>query len=183
LILVLQFLPPRQLKAQEAEAPFGLRWGATVDEIKSLGIELQASPSASPYGDTYMASKLPKSIAGQEATLLCFGHNNKLWRVAAISTSFDNDPYGSSAKNRYSELYAVLREKYGNGHSTERIGGSIFSEPNEFVYGIFKNESQWFTNFENLAVFIQLGLFAPDMNSLRWRLIYENSQICPLATY
>lgn len=173
LLLVLQLLLPGRLVGSEADAPFGLTWGATAEEIKALGVELKPSEAAD-FGASFIASKLPRSISGQEGTVLSFGHDNRLWRVAAISVPFANDPYGIAAKERYQELVAVLGEKYGKGHSVEQVAEGYFSEPKHFVYGISQGESQWFTNFENPDLFVQLGLYAPNLSDLRWRLIYEN---------
>jgi len=121
-----------------------------------------------------VATKLPKSISGQELTLLSFGHDNKLWRIIAISTPYENDPYGNAAKDRYEELSKALAEKYGKGRVSERFGERFYSEPKNFVYGISQGESVWFTNFENSDLWVQLNLRGQDMSALRWNLIYEH---------
>jgi len=175
LLLVLQGSTSDLLAAQEVEeAPFGLTWGTTVDEIKSLGVDVKPAEDKASFDDTYLASKLPKSISGQEVTILSFGHNNKLWRIAAVSTAYENDPYGNAAKDRYEELSTALAEKYGKGEISQRLGTGFFAEPKNFVYGLSRGESVWFTNFQNSNIFVQLGLYAPDSLTLRWRLIYEH---------
>jgi hypothetical protein len=163
--------------AQEAEAPFGLAWGRSVEDIKTLGVDLTPYKESKDAGDSYIASKLPKSISGQESTYLSFGFNNKLWRIAAASTAFENDPYGSAAKARYAELSTVLTEKYGKGSTVERLGEGLYSEPKNFTYGINLGESHWATQFETPTMSITLALFAQDISSLRWVLIYENKAL------
>jgi hypothetical protein len=162
--------------AQETEAPFGLSWGASTEQVKSLGVDLK-QPDKDSFGETYSASNLPKGISDQQITFLSFGNDNKLWRIAAISTPFENDPYGNSGKNRYSELVGILSEKYGKGHSVHHLGESIYADANYFVAGIRGGESQWFTDFETPTLFIQLGLVAQDSSTLRWRVIYENKAL------
>jgi hypothetical protein len=162
--------------AQDAEAPFGLTWGSSIDQVKSMGIELKPQEKGS-FGDSYLASKLPKAISDQEVTFLSFGNDNKLWRIAAISTPFENDPYGAKGQERYDELSGVLSEKYGKGKSVKRLGESIYSDPKYFVAGIRGGESQCFTDFDSANLSVQLGLFASDSSTLRWRIIYENKRL------
>jgi len=178
LLLVLQISCAAQsTAADQAEAPFGLTWGSTVEDIKALGVDLKPSGDSNDFGESYVASRLPKSVSGQESTFLYFGHNNRLWRVLGASTPFENDPYGIAAKARYAELSAVLSEKYGKGNAVEQLGEGFYSKPDNFVYGISQGESHWFTKFEGPGVSITLGLFAQGSSALRWVLIYENKTL------
>jgi hypothetical protein len=167
-----------RLLAQEAEAPFGLTWGASVEEVKPLGVDLREyKEESNAYGESYLASKLPKAISGQQSTYLSFGLNNKLWRIVVASTPFENDPYGLAAKARYEELSNVLTEKYGKGSTVEQLGEGYYSEPKNFVYGIKQGESRWATKFDTPTMSITLALFAQDMSSLQWVLIYQNKAL------
>ena len=129
---------------------------------------------ASLWSCTARSSKLPKAIHDQEITYLFFGNDNKLWRITAISSSFENDPYGNGAKSRYDELVGILSEKYGRGTSVHQFGDDFYKRPDNFVYGIQQGQTAWFTNFANPDLFIQLGLLAEGQSTLRWRVIYEN---------
>ena len=126
------------------------------------GVELTVE-TIEGYGgkaEVYRAEKGNPVIHG------VFGNDNKLWRITAISSSFENDPYGNGAKSRYDELVGILSEKkYGRGTSVHQFG---------FVYGIQQGQTAWFTNFANPDLFIQLGLLAEGQSTLRWRVIYEN---------
>jgi hypothetical protein len=73
----------------------------------------------------------------------------------AVSSPFENDPYGGSAQNRYDELIGVLAEKYGTGDSVHKLGDGLYKEPNFFVAGIRQGETVWFTNFANSDLFIR----------------------------
>jgi hypothetical protein len=84
---------------------------------------------ASLWSCTARSSKLPKAIHDQEITYLFFGNDNKLWRITAISSSFENDPYGNGAKSRYDELVGILSEKYGRGTSVHQFGDDFYKRP------------------------------------------------------
>jgi len=130
---------------------------------------------ASLWSCTARSTKLPKAIHDQEITYLFFGNDNKLWRITAISSSFENDPYGNGAKSRYDELVGILSEKkIRQGDQCAPIRGRLFKRPDNFVYGIQQGQTAWFTNFANPDLFIQLGLLAEGQSTLRWRVIYEN---------
>ena len=121
--------------------------------------------------------KLEKAVADQEATLLSFGFNDKLWRILIVSREFKNDPHGTEVLVRYRELSSVLSEKYGKPKELHRLGGSIYSEPRYFLAGIRGGESSWYSNFDSRTLFIQLGITASDSSTGRWRLIYENKSM------
>jgi hypothetical protein len=98
------------------EAPFGLTWGMSASEVKALGVELSDFPQ-SDWGHSFSATKLPKVLGDAEMVVLSFGFNDKLWRIAAVSRSFENDPAGVATMARYNELDKILADKYGKGTS------------------------------------------------------------------
>ncbi|MGE0063839.1 MAG: hypothetical protein AB7T86_17385 [Xanthobacteraceae bacterium] len=159
--------------ASAEDGPFGLKWGSSVEEIRTSGVELKDF-SSSEFGRSFVATKLNKALSDQDTTLLSFGYDNKLWRIVAVSRSYENDPYGNSVKSRYKELSDVLSSKYGKGKTSHHLGRSIYSEPQYFLAGIRGGDSNWFTNFDAGRVFIQLGLSASDSSTGRWRMIFEH---------
>lgn len=166
-----------QLSAQTAsEGPVGLQWGASVADLQARGIELKEFDSKD-FGKSYFASNLDKALSDQSAAVLSFGANDRLWRVAINGKQVTNDPSGSAALERYVELADVLREKYGAPKQNHDRGDRFYSQPSNFVYGVSNGNIRWFSNFETPAVFIQLGLFAPSMSAINWRLIYENKPL------
>jgi hypothetical protein len=62
----------------EPDAPFGLTWGAGVEDVRKIGVELKEAQKNTEFGAAYAASKLPKVLGDQEATLLFFGFNDRL---------------------------------------------------------------------------------------------------------
>jgi hypothetical protein len=171
LIAVITIVGSQPARSQ-SEAPFGLTWGVSADDLRAIGVDLRELPEKT-FGISYAASKLPKVLADQEATLLSFGFDNKLWRVIGLGKQVENDPYGAAVKERYQELLGLLAEKYGKSRSVHTLGGSIYSEPRYFIAGIRGGESSWFSNFSTTETDVQLSLTATDSSTARWRVIFE----------
>jgi hypothetical protein len=159
--------------ARGQDAPLGLSWGATVADLSNQGIELKDF-EGSIFGKSFLAMKVERAVADQQASLLSFGFNDKLWRIVITSREFSNDPTGTAVRARYEELSSVLSEKYGKAKQVHQLGRSIYSESRYFIAGIRGGETSWFSNFETPTLFIQLGITASDSSTSRWRLIYEN---------
>lgn len=95
------------------EAPFGLAWGGTYNQIKSLGIglvhtEVKDSPNS------FFATTLPKNLPGFNQVIVSFGENNLLWKITAYSDLFDDTPSAEKALEMYHKYYRLLEQKYGN---------------------------------------------------------------------
>ncbi len=149
-------------KDDSGAAPFGLQWGMSSAQARAIEIVLTEDPHKN-YGVTYIATKLPKVIADVRAVLLSFGFDDKLWRVAAISKDFSNDPYGSAVQKRYDELAAELTEKYGRGETESGASDEFYSDPKNFVYAIQSGNAWHYTNYNTDLIRIQLGIGATDL--------------------
>ena len=165
--------PPQ---TQDESAPLGLTWVSSSSEIAAQGIDLKPFPQKD-FGETYLATKLPRALSDQETAALSFGFDNKLFRVAIISRAYENDPSGAAIRSRYSDLLAILSEKYGKPHSVENLGGSIFGQSEYFLAGINGGHSNWYSIFETPGMTIQLGLIADSSSTGRWRIIYEEKSL------
>ena len=161
----------------EPDAPFGLTWGAGVEDARKIGVELKETGKNTEFGVAYTASKLPKVLSDQETTLLFFGFNDRLWRILAASKSVSNNPYGTTVKDRYQELVSILAEKYGKPSSFHKLGDSIYSQPEHFLAGIRGGNSSWFSNFNTSELDVQLGIRATDSSTANWVLIFENKAL------
>jgi hypothetical protein len=172
--------PPLAL-AQDADrnaAPFGLIWTMSAADTRTLGVDLKEI-QPKDFGTSYVATKLSKILSDMQTVIVSFGYDDKLWRVAAVSREFKNDPSGISVRARYDELASVLADKYGKGHQTHSQDTRLWKSSTEFVMGIKVGRSDWFTNFETNLLFIQLGIIAEDSSTAQWRIIMENK---PLRT-
>jgi hypothetical protein len=168
-LLVLLLSTWARAEGQPNEAPFGLVWGMSNSQAKSLGVELTEVPGKD-NGISFSATKLPKVLSDAQAVFLSFGLNDRLWRMAVMSKDFQNDPAGNSVISRYNELKQLLAEKCGSGKSFERIEKGY--DGNYFMLGISSGNSQWFTDFKTDDLQIQLGIIGSS-NEAHWRLIIE----------
>ncbi len=158
------------------EGPFGLIWGSSPEEARAQGVELKEL-AGKEFGSSFTAANLPLAIADQETSILAFGYDDKLWRILAISKPFNNDPTGANLKTRYTDLSAVLSEKYGKPAIFHSLGDSIYSQPQYFLAGVRGGDTKWFANFETPALLVQIGLVAEDSSTGRWRMIFEDRAI------
>jgi hypothetical protein len=175
MVLMFVVLAPRWSMAQQpsGDAPLGLRWGSNLADMKASGIEVKEH-AGTDFGTSFALSKLSKALSDQAAALGSFGYDDKLWRVVIISKDFPEDPTGSTVLARYNELSAILAEKYGKPRQVHQVGDSIYAEQKNFIYGINNGRTNWFSNFDNPQLFIQLGVIADNMSNGKWRIIYEN---------
>jgi hypothetical protein len=160
----------------DQEGPLGLTWGTTSDQVRALGAELKDMPK-SDYGASFVATKLPRVLSDQEATIISFGYDDRLWRLVAISKAFPDDPTGTNLKVRYQELLAILAEKYGAPSSVHNLGDSIFQQSQYFLAGVKDGRTNWYTNFSTPSLSVQLNLSAEDSSTGRWRIIYEEKSL------
>jgi hypothetical protein len=167
----------KETKAEEtAEAPFGLKWGVSEADAKVMGLTL-AKFEQEKEGKRFTATGLSKVISDTELVLLDFGYNDKLWLVAAISKSFDNDPYGGSVRARYDELSKLLEGKYGKGEASHIRDRRLYNGADEFLAGIKTGRSVHATIFKAPGVTVELSIGATSFNAGYYRLRYENNDL------
>lgn len=95
------------------EAPFGLSWGATYDQIKALGVQMQKVTREDSVND-FMITQLPKPLSDFRQVIISFGENNSLWRINAYGDLIDDDASASKVLRLYRKYYKLLEQKYGN---------------------------------------------------------------------
>lgn len=171
LMITLLMVVTTRAQPTPAEAPFGLTWGMSAEQVQAQGVTITEIPEQK-FGKSFAAKSLPKVIGDTELVHLSFGNDNKLWRIAAVSKSTKDDPYGSAIKLRYDDLAAALAEKYGRG--TQEHFAAKFHEHEHFVMGIKSGDNWWYTNFASPVVTVQIGIGATDFTSAHWLLIYSN---------
>ena len=164
------------LAEQQTQAPFGLSWGASTSEVRALGVDLKPMPD-DETGKRFIATSLPKVLADIEMVVLQFGYRDRLWRVAAVSKSYENDPYGSAILARYDELSGLLASKYGTGSQHHHRGDSLYSEPQYFIAGIRGGESWHYTDFSKDGTGVQLSIRAQRSDAAYYLLSYVNETL------
>jgi hypothetical protein len=169
---------PGAVEQDHDAAPFGLEWGMSSTHVRALGVEIKDSP-LKDYGSSYAATKLPKVIADIDAVVLSFGFDDKLWRIAAVSKPFANDPYGSAVRKRYDELASELAEKYGSGEQHHQLGQGFYGKADTFVYALQTGNAWYYTNYTTSLVKIQISIRASEPSTGFYQITFENS---PLQT-
>jgi hypothetical protein len=173
-------LVPKEILAADASksgddrGPFGLTWGATVAEVRSLGVALSASTSKD-FGDAYSATNLPKVIEDATAILLAFGYDNKLWHVAAVGPTIDNDPTGIQVLARFAELSHALTARYGVGKETDIRDNEVFKEPKEYIASLKTGRAHRYVNFNNGSSSAELSIRASSLDAAFWVMIFESN--------
>lgn len=94
-------------------APFGLKWLATIDEIRYLNVRLQPK-EIKDMPNTFTASNLPKPVSVFREVLVSFGENDSLWRISAYGKRVKDDSRASKGVAEYNKYYEMLSKKYGN---------------------------------------------------------------------
>ncbi len=157
-------------------APFGLEWGMSSAEVRELGLELKDA-QVRDYGTSFTATKLPKIISDVETVLLSFGYNDKLWRVAALSRTFANDPHGSAVISRFDELAAVLVEKYGRGTPHYQYDPNPLMKGEDFLYQVEAGKAWHYTDFATPTIHVQLIIGASSTSDGSYRIIFEHKPL------
>lgn len=155
----------------DEKAPFGLFWGDSAELVKASGVQLRALPS-DKSGERFAASNLPKALADLGAVILSFGNNNRLHKIEAVSEDFVNDPDGARLKARYRELSGALTAKYGRGVVRHEIP-EPWTRPNDFLTGIYRGSSHYYTEFFGQNVTVRLEIRAIRSGISNYALIFQ----------
>ncbi len=173
------FLPDKMLaadasKADDDRGPFGLTWGKTVAEVRSIGVALSTS-AAKDFGDAYSATNLPKVVEDAEAVVLAFGYDDKLWHVTAVGHTIENDPAGNQVLARYLELKSALTDRYGVGQESDSRDYEIWKEPKEYIASLKTGRAHRYVNFDNGSSKAQLSIRANSFDAAFWVMLFESN--------
>ena len=180
LALLLEIAPAQQAGQSPParpvpEAPFGLQWGMSADQVRGLGVSLTEIP-ADENGTQFRATDLPKTVSDLETTVLSFGFHDGLWRVASVSETFENDPYGLKVRTRYEELQKVLANKYGQPVEHHHQDTELWKDRDEFLAGISAGRSWHFSSFDSTPISVQLSIRASALNDAYYVVIFKDSR-------
>lgn len=158
-------------QADSFDAAFGLRWFDSKAEIESLGVDLRQA-AATPFGDSYTTSYLPRNVPDMNYAVLSFGYNDQLIHITAVGGEFDHDDTAQQVMVRYKELKDVLSKKYGEGRSeshTEKTYTKTMT-----AIGFWRKQNWTYTVFAQPHMRIELSVISLGGAKMRWRLIFEN---------
>lgn len=167
------FLHPAQA-TDDAAAPFGLLWGTSSDDVRKAGVTLTPADGPPTFGKTHSATGLSKVLSDMAGAALSFGHNDKLWRVAAFGRTVGPDPTGSQLLARYQDLASSLAGRYGSGRETDFRDREIWKSPNEYLMSLKMGRARRFTIFSSAIVDVELSIRASDSDQGFYLILYEH---------
>lgn len=171
LLVVLIVLAP-QVQAQSQLGPFGLTWGMTQAEVRSLGVSLNPKQTGK-YGVEVDAANLPKALSDTLSVQLYFGFNAHLWRVVSVSKMWEHDSAATQVRNRFDEVHTLLTERYGNSiDHFSTPSDTFFADIERFAYGISTNKRFYFSEWNTSDLYMELSIRA-NMESTCYVIIYE----------
>ncbi|MFZ4650688.1 MAG: hypothetical protein ACOYLV_08250 [Rubrivivax sp.] len=120
--------------AQGNDAPFGLSWGLSAEDLRARGVNLAQTKRESEF-TFFSATKVPTAISIAEKYSIIVHDRHGLQKLAMHSENFNNDPSGADGKKIYAEYKAALASKYGppdSSYSREIVGLKLYKERDEF---------------------------------------------------
>jgi len=114
------------------DAPFGLRWGATIEELQTRGFvgDMQQDDGQMRI---YQTNKLSGAPSYSDFARLGVDRRFGLQRILWVSKEITDDPSGQKGLDLYKAMKVTLTEKYGEPKSSdEEIAGSRTLGPNAF---------------------------------------------------
>lgn len=111
------------------EAPYGLRWGASVEELKTRGIAGDVQQDDGQL-QIYQTNKLSDTPSNLDFARLAVDRRFGLQRILWVSKEIIDDPSGQKGLDLYKTMKASLTETYGDPKSAdEDIAGSGNQNP------------------------------------------------------
>lgn len=129
LLAALLLLAPR---AFADEAPFGLRWGSSIEELQNRGI-----PGSVQEDDgqirVFQTDRLKDAPDILDFARLGVDRQYGLQRIMWVSKEITDDPTGARGREQYQTIKHMLTEQYGDPKtSDEEVGGSHTYGQNSF---------------------------------------------------
>ena len=175
LVLLLSVLSgPFATAFADEKAPFGLTWGSSVEKLKASGVNLRQRIS-DKSGVRFVASNLPRALSDLGEAILSFGNNNELHKIEAIGEDVTNDPAGTRLKARYDALARALTFKYSKGVTRHEIP-EPWTRPNDFLTGIYRGSSHYYTDFTGENVTVRLNIRASRRGISNYVLIFQHKK-------
>lgn len=138
-------------------------------DVLDLGADL-GPVFTSEFGDSVVATGLPKEIPDQHYAVLSFGYDDRLIRVVAVSEGNEHDRTAARVTARYSELAALLAERHQRVKSETHIDENY--DADRTALGFHNKKNSMYTELRDDDLRIELSIFAVA-NRTHWRLIFE----------
>jgi hypothetical protein len=113
-------------------------------------------------------------LSDTESVVLFFGYKDKLWRIAALGRSTQQDPSGGQTVARYRDLAASLSDVYGHGAETDVRDHQMWKAPDEYVMSLLQGRAFRYTAFQSPSVDVELSVRATDGNTAHYLILFEH---------
>ena len=155
-----------------ADSAFGIEYGG----------ELPESAEQTERTGLYRVPSPPKPHSLMEGYTVHYTPETGVCRIRSYSKTFENDKYGTQAKEAYDRLARALNKKYGpKGDKWEELqSGALWNEPDEFARSLIdgdRNHSRWFqpqAGSNDEFNYVQVKINALDSSRTYVSLIYQN---------
>lgn len=156
---------------------FGLRFGDSYATATSKGLQAKLKTKDGNLA-LYESTKLPKQPSNTDLVGLAFDQGHGLQKIQWLSKNITEDPMGIKGKEQFSELKAILGQKYGDpdsGLSYERVGVSLYKDPDEFYECIdYVGCGMWNASWVGSYGLVSLSIRSSGRRGIGWlELIYE----------
>lgn len=114
------------------DAPYGLRWGASIEELKTRGFSGDVQQDDGQM-KIFQTTKLPNAPSYSDFARLGVDRKFGLQRILWVSKEILDDPSGEKGLELYKSMKASLSEQYGDPKSSdEEMAGSRTNGPSSF---------------------------------------------------
>jgi hypothetical protein len=102
-----------------ADAPLGLKWGESVNELKDKGITFYTkSPIEEKIFTVWNVKNVPIEMPGASGYVFLTHKTQGLQKVVVLMDINKDDPYGTESKSDYAKVKESLIAKYGDPQDT-----------------------------------------------------------------
>lgn len=142
----------------------GLRWGMSLDDVLGLDVFTLEYMGKGDGGDHYMAVAFPPVFEDLDQVILFHGFDDRLWRVALISTpEEDGSGVGTALFVRYDAWKASLDTTYGEGQSYHRNTSPDVGRPDLILATLERGDAWHFTEYDRDDIHVQVGVKGTSM--------------------
>lgn len=171
LVLGLLFLLSTPVFAEEA--PFGLRWGATFEELQNRGF---AGDFQQDDGQVkiYQSNKLLNAPESSDFARVAVDRQYGLQRIMWVSKEIADDPSGGKGLELYRTMKQTLTEQYGDPKTSEEeiVGGRAYAA-NSFYQCLAEDGCGSFvTVWRSFSVDVRLRLLGAATGKGRLEVVY-----------
>lgn len=156
------------------QAPFGVYWGASAEDIRNMGVDLKGVFDAKNFA--YYAENLPRQIKDFNVKLY-FSEKDSLWKIVADSVWKEDNSGATNALTLYKKYYDFLQKKYGpcDEEYVEKEGVKIGQDG--FFNALRAKEAGLSCSFSADDVSAVLSVITDDGNRSGIRIEYKNEQM------